>query len=75
MDLWEGVEGSTKLQEIPGLEGYSVDHVELQAMIAEGEYVGITEVKHVARSVQWLRWPLLDICRIRTPAKNRRHQL
>lgn len=42
---WSGEEGSTALQEIPGLEGYEVDELAIEAVMEEGEWMGITEVR------------------------------
>eukprot|EP00904_Undaria_pinnatifida_P008908 jgi/Undpi1/5147/HiC_scaffold_19.g08498.m1 len=42
---WSGEEGSTALQEIPGLEGYEVDELAIEAVMEEGEWMGITEVE------------------------------
>eukprot|EP00904_Undaria_pinnatifida_P002876 jgi/Undpi1/1258/HiC_scaffold_109.g14172.m1 len=45
VDSWTGDAGDTGLQEIPGVSGYSVDEMELVAVIDEGSYMGITEVE------------------------------
>lgn len=44
VESWTGTQGSTELQEIPGLAGYSAENIELQAVMDEGAYIGITEV-------------------------------
>ena len=41
---WTGDEGTTSMQDIPGLSGISAGEIELQAIMDEGEYMGILEV-------------------------------
>lgn len=52
VESWTGEKGVTGLQEIPGLAGYPADEFELEAVMSEGSYIGITEVRQLA-----------DICR------------
>lgn len=45
VESWTGEEGSTALQEIVGLEGYSVQELTFEAIMDEGEWIAITEVR------------------------------
>lgn len=47
VESWTGEKGSTDLQEIPGLAGYSADEMVLVAIMSEGDYMGITEVRRL----------------------------
>lgn len=51
VESWTGEQGSTALQEIPGLAGVSADEMELLASMDEGDYIGITEVGRRAELV------------------------
>lgn len=44
VESWTGEQGSTALQEIPGLAGSVADDMELLAIMDQGDYIGITEV-------------------------------
>lgn len=48
VESWTGEQGSTALQEIPGLAGSSADEMELLAIMDQGDYIGITEVSRPA---------------------------
>ena len=48
VESWTGEKGMTGLQDIPGLAGYSADEFELEAVMSEGGYIGITEVRGLA---------------------------
>ena len=44
VESWEGEEGSTALQMVPGLEGYVAEELTLEAIMEGDEWMGITEV-------------------------------
>ena len=48
VESWTGEQGSTALQEIPGLAGSLADEMELLAIMDQGDYIGITEVSRLA---------------------------
>lgn len=42
---WTGTEGSTGLQQIPGLAGSASEDIEMRAVMEEGDYMAITEAR------------------------------
>lgn len=43
---WEGIAGTSELQDVPGAAGIEASSIKVQGQLAGGDYFGLLEVRH-----------------------------